>query len=176
MPDIIPSPDRSADAVRSGRRPFLRGVLLGGLLAGAAAAVGRAFAADEGCRHRWHAGDGAAHTPEEMRERAGRITDRVLDRVQATDEQRAGIKTILEAATNDLIPLRQKHLENRRALIDLFQQPAVDRAGAQRLRASEMQLADRASTRFLDALADAAEVLTPEQRKEFAQFALRHRI
>ncbi|HZP91640.1 MAG TPA: Spy/CpxP family protein refolding chaperone [Burkholderiales bacterium] len=174
MSDTIPSADRPTGAVRSGRRPFLRGVLLGGLIAGAAAATGRAFAADEGCRHRWHAG--AAHTPEEMRDRANRMADRLLDRVQATGEQRAKIKTIVDAATGALVAVRQKHFENRRALIDLFQQPAIDREAAQRLRAAEIQLADQTSTRLLNAVADAAEVLTLDQRKEFAQFALRHRI
>ena len=43
------------------------------------------------------------------------------------------------------------------------------------LRADQLQLAGQASTRIARALADAAEVLTPAQRKELALRVERHR-
>jgi len=43
------------------------------------------------------------------------------------------------------------------------------------LRAEKIRLADEASRRFSRALSDAAEVLTPEQRKGLAQRLERHR-
>jgi Spy/CpxP family protein refolding chaperone len=44
-------------------------------------------------------------------------------------------------------------------------QPSIDRAALEALRAEQLALADAASKRFIQALGDAAEVLTPEQRR-----------
>jgi Spy/CpxP family protein refolding chaperone len=46
-------------------------------------------------------------------------------------------------------------------------QPTVDRMALERLRAEKMQYADAVSKRLVTAVADAAEVLTPEQRVRF---------
>jgi Spy/CpxP family protein refolding chaperone len=42
--------------------------------------------------------------------------------------------------------------------------PEIDREAAERLRAEKIETIDRASRRMTDALIEAAEVLTPEQR------------
>jgi protein CpxP len=46
----------------------------------------------------------------------------------------------------------------------LLTQPKIDRVAIGAFRAEQMALADAASKRFAEALADAAEVLTSEQR------------
>ena len=48
----------------------------------------------------------------------------------------------------------------------LLTQPSVDRAAIEAFRAEQIALADAASKRIAQALADAAEVLTPEQRRK----------
>ena len=48
----------------------------------------------------------------------------------------------------------------------LLTQPTVDRSAIEALRAEQLSLADAASKRFAQALGDAAEVLTPEQRRK----------
>ena len=47
----------------------------------------------------------------------------------------------------------------------LLTQPSIDRGAIEALRAEQLALADAASKRLAQALADAAEVLTPEQRR-----------
>jgi hypothetical protein len=50
-------------------------------------------------------------------------------------------------------------------------QPAVDRAALEELRRYELQLAETASGRIVTALADVADVLTPEQPGELIRLA-----
>jgi len=50
-------------------------------------------------------------------------------------------------------------------------QPAVDRSALKQIRGAEMQLAESASDRFVTAIADAADVLTPEQRGKLVEMA-----
>jgi len=76
----------------------------------------------------------------------------------------------------DLAPLRGQAMETRRQAIELLSAPNVDRAAIEKLRAAKIQHADNASRRLTRALADAAEVLTPAQRKDLAaHFARNHR-
>ncbi len=49
--------------------------------------------------------------------------------------------------------------------------PPSDRVALEQLRTEGIELADTASTRLVEALADAAEVLTPEQRAELMEMA-----
>src|SRR6266478_5825887 len=50
-------------------------------------------------------------------------------------------------------------------LDELLSHDPVDRAALEALRADQLKLAEQASRRFTQALADVADVLTPEQRK-----------
>jgi len=47
--------------------------------------------------------------------------------------------------------------------------PTVDRAAIEKFRADKLALADQASRRIAQALGEAAEVLTPEQRAEIGE-------
>jgi Spy/CpxP family protein refolding chaperone len=53
--------------------------------------------------------------------------------------------------------------------MELLSAPTIDRAAIERLRAEQMQATDAVSKRMSQAFADAAEVLTPEQRKKVAE-------
>jgi Spy/CpxP family protein refolding chaperone len=65
--------------------------------------------------------------------------------------------------------MREKHRQARRSVMDLLAKPNVDRAAIEAIRAQEIQSADAMSKRFVQALADVAEVLTPEQRAQLAE-------
>jgi Spy/CpxP family protein refolding chaperone len=135
--------------------------LLGGLLIGAGAKI---FAhARPAFLGGGHCGFGAAD-PETAAGRADAMVRVLLSTVDASDEQRAKIADVVKAAMNDLRPLRDKHAEAHKAGAELLSQPSIDRTALESLRAEQMQLAETASRRIAQAMADAVEVLTPEQR------------
>jgi Spy/CpxP family protein refolding chaperone len=95
-------------------------------------------------------------------ERLGWVTD-------ASSEQKSKINTIAQKAADDIFELRAKHLEARKQVIATLAAPTIDRAKLETLRADQMKLADAATKRITDAVADIGEVLTPAQRADLAQ-------
>jgi Spy/CpxP family protein refolding chaperone len=164
---------------RRSRHGFWAGVVIGGLLS-AALAAGIAFtsvkarAAGIGLgglghgQHRFESMD-----PEIVRERTEFAVDWILGRVDAGEEQRDQVKTIFSTSLIDLAPLMVEHKENREAFATEFGKPTLDRNAIEELRKAEIELADQASSRLITAMADAAEVLTPEQRTELIEMAKR---
>ncbi len=124
--------------------------------------------------HHWHH-HGMGHgfmsgpiDPASVDRRVDWMTGKLARSVNASDEQREKIKLIAKAAAKDLMPLRETMREARKQARELLAQPAVDRAAVEKLRADQVANIDTISKRLSAALADAAEVLTPEQRKELA--------
>jgi protein CpxP len=95
-------------------------------------------------------------------ERLGWATD-------ASTEQKTKINAIAQKAADDIFALRAKHLEARKQVIDTLAAPTVDRAKLEALRADQMKLAETATKRATDAVADIADVLTPAQRADLGQ-------
>ncbi len=87
----------------------------------------------------------------------------------ASTEQKQKINAIAQKAADDIFVLRAKHLEARKQVIDTLAAPTVDRARLEALRADQMKLAETATRRVTDAVADIADVLTPAQRAELGQ-------
>lgn len=164
-------------AKKGGRRKFFGGLALGGLLGALAATSFNVWSQAQGgpegghSRGCWGHKRMSAMTPEERAARADFATQWVLSRVDATEEQKARIQAIVQDAIKDLSQVREQHVKNRQAFMDALSQPTVDRATLKQIRQSEMQLAESASERFVTAIADAAEVLTPEQRGKLVDMA-----
>ena len=96
--------------------------------------------------------------------------------IDATEEQKRILEPIVKQAANDLLPLREKLHAGRREAIELLSQDRVDPSALEALRAKQIGLADEASRRLTRAIAEAADALTPAQRKGLAEhFARRHR-
>jgi Spy/CpxP family protein refolding chaperone len=95
----------------------------------------------------------------------GRHMSRMLDLVNATPDQRAQVKAIMEAAHKDLAALHDSGRKLQEQSLSVFTQPSVDARAAEALRQQKMAQHDAASKRMLQAMLDAAKVLTPEQRK-----------
>ena len=112
---------------------------------------------------------GGQTDPDAMKRRIDASVRWMLADVNATDAQREKIAAIVEATRKEMAPLREKHREARRAVMDLLAKPTVDRAAIEAIRAQEIQSADAMSRRFVQSLADVAEVLTPEQRAQLAE-------
>jgi Spy/CpxP family protein refolding chaperone len=107
--------------------------------------------------------------PEVMGKRIEAMTALRLAEIDATTEQKSRIAAIMKAAANDLSPLRGQGRDLRRKSMQLLAAPTIDRAQLEAVRAQQIQLHETASRRMLQARADAAEVLTPEQRAKLAE-------
>jgi periplasmic protein CpxP/Spy len=97
-------------------------------------------------------------------ERMGRMLDHMLDRLDATDAQRAQIKQIMAQASADLKGQAQAARELRQRGMQVFTAPAVDANAAEQVRLQTMQLHDQMSQRMTQAMVAAANVLKAEQR------------
>jgi Spy/CpxP family protein refolding chaperone len=163
-----PGPDKP-------RRPWRRiaiATLIGGLVAGvgikAFAHGGGPFGGGMGPGS-WHMGPGGQMDPEAMKRRIDASVRWMLADVNATEAQQQRIADIVGATMKEMAPLREKHREARQAVMELLAKPNVDRAAIEVIRAQEIQSADAMSRRFVQSLADVAEVLTPEQRAQLAE-------
>jgi protein CpxP len=66
------------------------------------------------------------------------------------------------------LPVREKVMAARVTGRELLTQQTIDRAALEKLRADQIALHDAASRRLIQAIGDAAEVLTPEQRRKIS--------
>ena len=146
--------------------------LVGLILLGSALLSASFAEAGFGRRHHW-GGHGGPPDPEQARERAEHAAEWVLRYVGASDEQHAQISAIIARSVDDLFALADSHREHREAMLELFRSPEIDRVELEQLRRAELELADGASRNLLEALVEAAEVLTPEQRAELMEFGER---
>jgi periplasmic protein CpxP/Spy len=102
--------------------------------------------------------------------RVERGVDRAMWFIDASSEQRSKIRAIVERTADDLFALRDKHIEGRRQIASVLGAATIDRGKLDALRTEQMALADTASKRITDAVAEAAEVLTPAQRADLARW------
>jgi Spy/CpxP family protein refolding chaperone len=136
-------------------------LLLAGALTGAAAT--RAVS-----QHYWR-GESfmpATFDPARAPDRADRAVRHLAIEIDASNEQQEKLRGIVRDLVQDLLPMREKALATRQRGRMLLTQPNIDRAAIETLRAEQLALADGASRRLAQALGDAAEVLTPEQRRK----------
>ena len=121
-----------------------------------------------GMHHR-HGGDrgmgGGMMSPERM----GRMLDRMLDGLNATDAQRGQIRQIAQTAATDLRAQREASRGLRERAMQVFTAPNVDPAAAESLRQQMMAQHDQASRRMTQAMVEMARVLTPEQRAKIGE-------
>jgi Spy/CpxP family protein refolding chaperone len=109
-------------------------------------------------------------TPTQIDDRIDRMTKHMAIELDATADQQAKIANIVKATATDLRALREKAQAARSQAVTLLTAPTIDRSAIERLRAEQIGLAETASKRIAQALADAAEVLNPEQRRKAADW------
>lgn len=159
--------DRPEGPRETPRRRWLKRGALGLLGAGIAGGLGfRAFA------HRGY-GHGPLD-PAEVDARMERMLKHLYVEIDATEAQKQQLEPIVKQAAQELLPLRDNIRAARRQAIELLTADSIDRAAIERLRSEQLQLAEQGSKRLVQAIADVAEVLTPEQRQRLAE-RMQHR-
>jgi len=153
------------------RRPWWRRLAIASLIGSLAAGLGAGLAhahGGPGGWGGWHRGADSSD-PQAMQRRAEARVKWMLADIDATEAQQKKIAEIMTAAMTELRPLRQQGREARREVMEILAKPQVDRAALEALRAKQAQAMDQISRRITQSLADAAEVLTPEQRVKLAE-------
>lgn len=104
-------------------------------------------------------------SPEHM----GRMIDRMLDGLNASDAQRAQIKQIAAGAAADMRAQAEAGRALRQRAMQAFTMPTVDAAAVEQVRQQMLQQHDQMSRRMTQAMLDVARVLTPEQRARLGE-------
>jgi Spy/CpxP family protein refolding chaperone len=93
---------------------------------------------------------------------------RMLDRVNATPEQRTQIQQIMQKQAGGMSAQREAGRALRQQMMALFAQPTVDANALEALRQQQLAMHETASKRMTAAMLEISSVLTPEQRKQMA--------
>ena len=170
MSETAETPQDSPARDNTARRRFFKRAAVATLIAGVATGIGMKASAHAGFGG-WHRGGflSGPVDPARLDEHLERMLKHFSVEIDATDAQRQKLAPIVKGAARDLLPLRTQLHEARRQAVELLSRDSVDRAALESLRESQLRLADQASRRFTQALADVADVLTPEQRKQLAE-------
>src|SRR4030095_16147892 len=168
---LAPTPESShpAPGADKPRRRFIRRVAIVTAIAGLASGIGiKAFAHSYGG---WHRGAfrGAAIDPAMMDEHLDRMLKHLYVEIDATDAQKQQLAPIVKTAARDRLPMRPRFHDARRQVFEPLSRERVARAALEALRADQLRLAEQASIRFTQALADIADVLTPAQRPHLGE-------
>lgn len=170
----------AAQSGQPGRRRFWKRMGIGAAIGVALAGVGASVFAHGGPGGSWGGGPGGWHarqdmSPELRAKHLDLMVERMLDGIDVSAEQKSRINAIVGEMAKEMEPLRQQRRDARREAIEILTKPTVDRAAIEAYRVEKLKLADAASKRFTQGIADIAEVLTSEQRTALAEkFSRRH--
>ena len=144
--------------------PGRRGRVFGLLFLLAIGLIG--FGIGRATSHPWRFGamHGAPADSETLIKRADYGLGKILDRVAATAEQKTKVSDIMKAAVRDAAPLQSAHTTARAKWQTALKAEKVDHALIEQLRVEHLALGETISKRLAQALAAAADELTPAQR------------
>jgi protein CpxP len=149
------------------RRLLFNRYTLVAFIAGAALTGGvGAWASGMSCHHGMMM-DGT-HSAAEVSAHVDHMLKHFYVEIDATDAQKAQIAPLVKQAVDDLMPLHSQLHTAHTHVVQALTQTTVDRASLEAARVEHLQLADRASKRITQLMADVGDVLTPPQRKALA--------
>jgi Spy/CpxP family protein refolding chaperone len=154
----------------NGRRSIFKRKPLIAFLAGVALTGGVAALAAGHDACGWHPAMMTDGTPSaaDVSAHIDHVLKHLYVEIDATDAQKAQIGPLVKQAVNDLLPLHAQLQASRAQFITGLTQSTVDRTALEAARTTHLQLADQASKRIVQLIADVGDVLTPEQRNELA--------
>ncbi|MEW6452084.1 MAG: periplasmic heavy metal sensor [Pseudomonadota bacterium] len=136
--------------------------------AAAASAFGNGPGFGPGFPVRWHHGFGGPMDPAQIEDRADRMVRHAAIELDATNDQQEKLRAIVKSAVKDILPMSEKAQAARNKARELLTQDKVERSDIEKFRSEQAALADAFSKRIAQAIGDAAEVLSPEQRRKLA--------
>ena len=151
------------------KRRWGRAILAAAVLLGVGGAGGFALGAHKASSFFWHAMGPGKFTPEERAAMVEHKVNRVLSKVDATSEQKEKVTAIAKATVADLSKLGFTPAEGRLKFLQLFRADKIDAQAIEALRADQSANWDAATKRIAQGVAEAAAVLTPEQRRELTE-------
>jgi Spy/CpxP family protein refolding chaperone len=167
---------------KSNRKYVIAAAIIGLGLTGAVGA--QAFAESKTFQHmttaaKWHGGwhGGGRHggwrhsnmSAEEMDKHVERMVKHLAIEIDATDAQQERLITLAKSLAADVMPVRKDMHDTGEQIGKILTAPTVDRAALETLRAERFAQVETISKNLTNALADAAEVLTAEQRRIVAE-------
>jgi len=155
-----PTPPRRTYFNRMTVVAFVAGLALAGGIAAVAGAAGMGAGG-------WHHGMGN-HGTADASAHVDHLLKHLFVEVDATDAQQAQITPLVKQAMTDLMPLHAQAQAAHTQAIQALTQDTVDRSALEAARVAHLQLADQASKRLVQLIADVDEVLTPAQRSALA--------
>ncbi len=126
---------------------------------------------------RGHGMFGRHHSPpdaEAMRDRVAFGIEWGLRKLDATPEQQEQIQAIAADAVDRMVVLHERHGASKAALRDLITAEQVDRLALETWRVEQLASLDEGTKQLAESVANALDVLTPEQRAELAEHMARH--
>jgi periplasmic protein CpxP/Spy len=127
------------------------------------------LASDGGWHGGWHGrghrGRFANMTDAEIEKKIERMVRHVAIEIDATSEQQTKITKLFVAAAKEIKPMRGQMRDSGRKIHDLLLADKIDREALEKIRTARLADADRASKTIVNAIAEAAEILSPDQRK-----------
>jgi periplasmic protein CpxP/Spy len=106
--------------------------------------------------------------PAEMSAHVEQVLQHLYVELKVTDAQRAQIDPLVKQAVSDLLPLGPQAQKTHAQFLQAFTQATIDRNSLEAARQAHLELADQASQRIVQLLADVGAVLTPTQRQALA--------
>lgn len=179
MSETTPNPAPSAAKRRPSRTLIAVGAIGAVLAAGAATSAYSHGGFYKGMRHAGVEAEGMMHkarffhrqptTVEEAQKRAERMAKHLAIEIDANGEQMDKLVEIAKGVAADVFPIRESIKSVREEGLGVLTGDTVDRAKLEAMRTEQFAKFETISKRLTTALADAAEVLNPEQRKQLAE-------
>ena len=152
------------------RRSLFNRMTVVAFIAGAALVAGVAALASGAGMGSRHFGMmmGGTHSAADVSAHIDHALKHLYVEIDATDTQKAQIEPLVKQAVNDLLPLRSSSQAAHAQAMQALTATSIDRNTLEAARLAHLQLADQASKRVVQLIADIGDVLTPAQRVALA--------
>jgi protein CpxP len=150
------------------RRSIFSRMTLIAFVAGAALAGGIVAVAATGMGGMHHGMMDGPHSAADITDHVDHVLKHLYVEIDATDAQKAQITPLVNQAASDLMPMHAQLQAAHEQVVQALMQNTADRTALEAARLAHLQLADQASKRLTQLLADVDDVLTPTQRTALA--------